>query len=349
MSCCLMSNRNYYWLRLCQQWCVVSFEWCMFGLGPVLIVTVVILAVCETYWALKFLVPESYWRLHATWIAWLFANALFNYFACVLTDPGTHSSVAYKNLVVEASDRGEVHALDVAEYFARHGFSAAAAAAKARPAEDRRRRRVHQSWMDRGPFEWGYCKYTHSPKAPRSHYDHVTKKLVLNMDHYCPWMFNVVGYGNYRFFLLFLWWVTVSAVYGVALTAMPFASLAFPAPKRRAWRPRSKQARSAVMFTFVLAISVGIAVAVLGAWHLFLVLTAQTTIEFYGNHALRGRAAQRGMIYRNPYDQGCRKNWEHVFGAGHPLFAILPSARPPPAKPWPSSPHDQRMVIPHVV
>lgn len=29
---------------------------------------------------------------------------------------------------------------------------------------------------------------SHGPKAPRSHYDHVTHKLVLNMDHYCPWM-----------------------------------------------------------------------------------------------------------------------------------------------------------------
>lgn len=43
-----------------------------------------------------------------------------------------------------------------------------------------------RSWMWLGPNEWSYCERTRLPKPPRSHYDHVTKALVLNMDHYCP-------------------------------------------------------------------------------------------------------------------------------------------------------------------
>ena len=54
-----------------------------------------------------------------------------------------------------------------------------------------------RAWMLLGPYEWGYCSQTHQPKPPRSHYDHVTKKLILNLDHYCPWMFNA---GTSRFF-----------------------------------------------------------------------------------------------------------------------------------------------------
>jgi palmitoyltransferase len=42
-------------------------------------------------------------------------------------------------------------------------------------------------WTLMGPYEWGFCSYSKQPKPPRSHYDHVTKTLVLNMDHYCPW------------------------------------------------------------------------------------------------------------------------------------------------------------------
>jgi palmitoyltransferase len=49
---------------------------------------------------------------------------------------------------------------------------------------------VVRTWMLMGPYEWGYCSSTHQPKPPRSHYDHVTRSLVLNLDHYCPWMFN---------------------------------------------------------------------------------------------------------------------------------------------------------------
>jgi hypothetical protein len=49
-------------------------------------------------------------------------------------------------------------------------------------------------WMIMTPFEWGYCHNSKQPKPPRSHYDHVTRSLVMNMDHYCPWMFNCSTY-----------------------------------------------------------------------------------------------------------------------------------------------------------
>jgi hypothetical protein len=40
------------------------------------------------------------------------------------------------------------------------------------------------SWMDRDAYEWTYCSHTGKEKPPRAHYDHITEKLVLNMDHY---------------------------------------------------------------------------------------------------------------------------------------------------------------------
>jgi hypothetical protein len=41
-------------------------------------------------------------------------------------------------------------------------------------------------WMFLGPFEWGFCLNSNQPKPPRSHFDHVSKSLVLCLDHYCP-------------------------------------------------------------------------------------------------------------------------------------------------------------------
>ena len=38
------------------------------------------------------------------------------------------------------------------------------------------------AWMLMGAREWGWCLKSNQPKPPRSHYDHVTKSLVLNME-----------------------------------------------------------------------------------------------------------------------------------------------------------------------
>jgi palmitoyltransferase len=50
------------------------------------------------------------------------------------------------------------------------------------------------------------------------------------MDHYCPWMSNTVGYGNYRYFLLFMFYIFIGCVYVVTITTGPF--FAAPASAR---------------------------------------------------------------------------------------------------------------------
>jgi len=103
----------------------------------------------------------------------------------------------------------------------------------------------------------------------------------------------------------------------------------------RGVRGRRFSAESALSYTFVLALSMGIAVGLLFFWHVYLVLTGQTTIEFYGNQTKAYRARLRGLAYRNPYDAGSAlANWQRVFGKQHPLIAVLPSRRPPHCRPW---------------
>ena len=360
---CLSSNRNYYFIHMCQRFAVMCFEWSMLILGPCLIVTVIALVSCETYWALNVLVPRfaerwsARWWAHALWIAFLCFNGLFNYFSCVLTNPGTHDSTVYRDLVRAASVDGTLSAGDWLDYARTHGLDGESKGAdveaptsaeskrltsgarppRSAPAPGFHTRLSASSWLERGPYEWGYCKRSAGPKAPRSHYDHVTRKLVLNMDHYCPWMFNCVGFANYRYFVLFLFYVSCACAYGICLTFADFVLIAGPRNPRMIRGVRvTNQMRTAVMFTFVLAVSVGLAVAILFGWHCYLVLTAQTTIEFYGNHTLRLRARVRGERFRNPYDRGYANNFRQVFGAAHPLIAVLPSSRKPPGAPWPA-------------
>ena len=70
------------------------------------------------------------------------------------------------------------------------------------------------------------------------------------------------------------------------------------------------------MFIFVLSVAVGLAVGLMLAWHLYLVLTGQTTIEFYFNRYRMQMAKERGETYYNEFDLGYRRNWDFFFGKG---------------------------------
>ena len=91
---------------------------------------------------------------------------------------------------------------------------------------------------------------------------------------------------------------------------------------------------------FMLCLAVGIAVALLGGFHTYLVLSGQTTIEFHGNFVRKARAKKLGKKYRNPYDMGWKRNWQQVYGdyddRWSMLMAILiPSKREPHFLPLP--------------
>jgi len=221
--------------------------------------------------------------------------------------------------------------------------------------------KIH-NWQLLSPTEWSYCRNSHQPKPPRSHFDHVTNALVLNMDHYCPWMFNTVGYFNYRYFFNFLCFVTTGLFYGMCICLRPFLHLSGWAYrhqiresggyqvslrqikvvhhlKKNSFIPTPDE-RSAVAFAFMLCLAVGLAVLCLAGFHLYLVLSAQSTIEFHGNCAKRRRKTN-GVPWKNPYSVGWRGNWQFIYGKksrsgfGGMITGMLPSGREPEYLPIP--------------
>lgn len=122
-------------------------------------------------------------------------------------------------------------------------------------------------------------------------------RLSIDIDH-SNRMFNCVGYFNYRYFCNFLIYVFAGLFYGAVLSYKPFRLISakeFGIQARWSRQNIPKDGvthmfsmvplpveRSPIAFTFMLCASVGIAVACLLGFHLYLIFTAQTTIEFHG-------------------------------------------------------------------
>ncbi len=251
------------------------------------------------------------------------ANVLFNYAACVCTLPGTPQLLL----------SGPIQPSQGA------AAPSAAAAAAALPV----------------------CNKCDFLKPQRCHHDSVTGDCVLRFDHMCPWMFNSIGHFNYKYFVLFLAWVWAICVYAAALswhafihnvyrknsaylvvepdmwdspelesllaTAGEFKGVLFPWVTRR-------QALRLTTLSFVLPMAAGLAVGGLLSWHIYLVLTNQTTVEWFirmKQGGGRNNSVNGTMSSGNEFSFGWRTNWQLVFGVhDFPLAWLLPSLAPSP-------------------
>jgi hypothetical protein len=181
---------------------------------------------------------------------------------------------------------------------------------------------------------WTKCRHTGIPKPPRAHFDSVNKQLIINFDHWCPWLFNSVGYGNYRHFVVFIGWVWALTSVGAILTAEAFLE-GLKRPRRQA--PEYSEIASTIVFCVCLAL--GVAVGVLFGWHLYLVLSNQTSVDFL---VLAGRRTRVDPDYPNVFDRGSVKSnlYQVLFSEGGgwwELFLPPPPFWRPLGEPYPDA------------
>lgn len=70
---------------------------------------------------------------------------------------------------------------------------------------------------DGGDSEWTVCTRCETYRPPRAHHCRICKRCIRRMDHHCPWINNCVGERNQKFFLQFLVYVALMAVYSIGL------------------------------------------------------------------------------------------------------------------------------------
>lgn len=76
---------------------------------------------------------------------------------------------------------------------------------KIEPKSTTQRLKAMNELMDHGLFDSVHlCTHTYVQKPFRSRYDHYLDRVICRYDHYCPWMYNVIGLRNHRIFIVFL-------------------------------------------------------------------------------------------------------------------------------------------------
>lgn len=272
-------------------------------LGPIFMLLALTLFSFETYTFFAFVLPvlgEDWpiqFQVFVTVVGvFLLANLLYNYLKAVCTDPG--SPPIYERW--EELESGVV--------------------------KDSEEIGLKQP----PPKPHPQCQKCLRQKPARTHHCSICKRCVLKMDHHCPWINNCVGYRNYRYFCLFMFYLMACCLFVAVVFFDGFLeSMAVHSRNKR----MTFQARQCVSLCWIIALCIFLALCILGGFHLYLVLTNQTTIEFHTNMANKSKAKRRGEYYRNPYDLGRRRNFKQVFGPDDfysLLWAMPYFATPPP-------------------
>ncbi|GAA5925412.1 hypothetical protein JCM3775_001404 [Rhodotorula graminis] len=175
------------------------------------------------------------------------------------------------------------------------------------------------------------------PKPERTHHCSVCETCILKFDHHCPWIKGCVGLHNERYFLLFLCYFSVAALFAAYWGLRPtLRCLNFFSGD---WNHRTP--RVLMLLTEVLALVMGVAVLVMCLSQLHLVARNQTNVESNDNEWYRKVALARGRTFLNPYDRGWRLNLREFFHLGsandgpyHWASILLPLAIPPASDGW---------------
>ena len=122
--------------------------------------------------------------------------------------------------------------------------------------------------------ELRFCNKCQSKKPDRSHHCSTCKRCVLKMDHHCPWLATCVGLRNYKAFVLFLSYLSFFCWVCFATSATwVWSEILSDGQYTESFMPVN------YVLLAVLSGIIGIVITGFTAWHLWLTVRGQTTIE----------------------------------------------------------------------
>lgn len=163
------------------------------------------------------------------------------------------------------------------------------------------------------------CKWCNKYKPDRCHHCRQCQVCVLKMDHHCPWIYNCVGFYNYKYFFLLLLYTLLD----LWLIATSLSS----SVKRCILHPETPFAHMFLcLFGWTLSTFLGVIVTFFWCFHIWLCGKAMSTVEFC-EKALP-KTADGGYSYNSSvYNLGLYGNLKATLGECW-LTMLLPCAPP---------------------
>lgn len=169
-----------------------------------------------------------------------------------------------------------------------------------------------------------WCKYCSSYKPPRSYHCKDLNRCVLKLDHYCPWVYNAVGWRNHKYFLVFLFYASLSLIYHLICVILRGYYLVNEFYILKELFEISPAEMIIFGVQFVLVLPVTIAIFSLFCYQLSCLYEGQTSIEVVHCSRYTKYLKHRGYKFNWYYRFGGIENMKQVLGSSIPGW-FLPS------------------------
>eukprot|EP01126_Amoeba_proteus_P066174 TRINITY_DN9526_c1_g1_i2.p1 TRINITY_DN9526_c1_g1~~TRINITY_DN9526_c1_g1_i2.p1 ORF type:complete len:419 (+),score=107.34 TRINITY_DN9526_c1_g1_i2:59-1258(+) len=162
-------------------------------------------------------------------------------------------------------------------------------------------------------FRPRWCSYCQQYKPLRTFHSKDINRCVLRMDHYCPWVYNAVGWYNHKYFILFLIYATLSLSYflGCCIIRIYFGI-------KNSMKGRLEFTTTEIVFLvlqFCLTLPITLAIASLLFHQISCVMNGMTSIEGYIFERYKkyhARKSKKKLLWF--YDHGLIENLKEVLG-----------------------------------
>jgi len=161
------------------------------------------------------------------------------------------------------------------------------------------------------------CKWCNGFKPDRCHHCRVCKSCILRMDHHCPWIANCVGFRNYKYFFLLVFYSLITSNFIVWTMSQTLYEVVFV-------DEITSIQRFLLVFGMTLSSLMGFVLFFFFGFHVRLMLVAATTIEFCEKWR---RHTTKSEPHMPNYQRGLYEDIQAILGP-HFLLWLLPVSPP---------------------